>query len=68
VFNGFDREALACYFGASKRYVEDLDSRREGPPRVKIAGKWIYPKAGVDAWIAARTEIQCNAPNPNELV
>ena len=62
MFNGFDRKSLAEYLGASLRYVEDLDAKREGPPRVQIAGKWRYPKAGVEAWLKAKTETQCNAP------
>ena len=61
MFNGFDRRGLAEYLGASLRYIEDLDAKREGPPRVKIAGKWRYPMPGVTAWIKARTEVQINA-------
>ena len=64
---GLDRKGLAEFFDSSVRYIEDLDAKREGPPRVKIAGKWIYPITGVYAWIEARTEVQCNAPNPNEV-
>jgi hypothetical protein len=62
MFEAFDRKGLAGYLDASERYIEYLDANREGPPRVKIAGKWRYPKSGVDNWIQARTETQCNAP------
>lgn len=61
-FDAPDRDELAKYLDTSKRYVEALDAKREGPPRVKIAGKWRYPMPGVKAWIKARIEIQCNAP------
>lgn len=61
-FDAFDRDELAKYLRTSKRYVEELDARRTGPPRIKIAGKWRYPTPGVKTWIKARIEIQCNAP------
>ena len=61
-FDAYDRLGLAKYLDTSLRYIEDLDAKREGPPRVKIAGKWRYPMPGVKAWIKARIEIQCNAP------
>jgi len=62
-FEAPDRPGLAKYLGTGLRYIEDLDAKREGPPRVWIAGKWRYPMPGVKAWIKARTEIQCNAPS-----
>ena len=66
MFEAYDRKGFAEYLDASERYIEYLDANREGPPRVKIAGKWRYPKRGVDAWITARTENQCNAPGTPE--
>jgi hypothetical protein len=62
-FDAPDRDGLAKYLHTSKRYIEALDAKREGPPRVWIAGKWRYPMPGVKAWIKARIEIQCNAPS-----
>ena len=62
VFDAPDRPGLAKYLKTSLRYIEDLDAKREGPPRVWIAGKWRYPMPGVKAWLKALTEIQCNAP------
>lgn len=62
-FDAPDRSGLAKYLNSSVRYIEGLDAKREGPPRVKIAGKWRYPMPGVEAWIRARTEIQCNSPS-----
>ena len=61
VFDAPDRPELAKYLGTSQRYIEDLDAKREGPPRVWIAGKWRYPRKGVDDWIRSRIEAQCNA-------
>ena len=67
---GFTRKALAEHLETSVRYVEELDARREGPPRVKIGGKWIYPFDGVNDWLQARIQVQCNAPNglPDSLL
>ena len=64
--DAYDRPGLARRLGSGQRYIEFLDAKREGPPRVKIAGKWFYPKAGVEAWLKAKTEIQCNAPSQHE--
>ena len=61
-FDAPDRPGLAKYLKSSLRYIEDLDAKREGPPRIKIAGRWRYPMPGVKAWLKAKTEIQCNAP------
>ena len=59
---GFTRKTLAKRWKSSVRYVEELDARREGPPRRKIAGKWIYPVDGVEDYEKALTEVQCNSP------
>jgi hypothetical protein len=60
-FEAYDRDELAKYLGTSKRYIEELDALRRGPPRLKLAGKWRYPKPGVDSWLKARIEYQYNA-------
>ena len=67
MFEAYDRKGLAEHLNTSERYIEYLDANREGPPRVKIAGKWRYPKAGVEAWLRAKTETQCNAPDACDI-
>jgi predicted DNA-binding transcriptional regulator AlpA len=61
VFEAYDRVGLAKYLNTSLRYIEDLDAKRKGPPRIKLAGRWRYPKSDVEKWLKARIEIQCNA-------
>ena len=59
---GYTRKTLANRWDCSVRHIEELDAKREGPPRIWIAGKWIYPPDGVEAYEQSRTEIQNYSP------
>ena len=58
----YDRNELANYLGCSRRSIERYDEQRKGPPRLMIAGRWLYPAQGVEDWLEAQIEIQRNAP------
>lgn len=58
----FDRETLANYLNETPRTVARRDAKHEGPPRVKIGRKWLYPKDLTKKWFEAQIEHQCNAP------
>lgn len=40
----------------SPRYLANLDSKKVGPPRVRIGGKVAYPVEGLIRWMERRTQ------------
>ncbi|MCW8308399.1 helix-turn-helix domain-containing protein [Acidiphilium sp. PA] len=51
----FDGAGAAAYLGVCKRTLERLDAAGDGPARVWITPRrYIYRKADLDGWLAAR--------------
>lgn len=50
---------LAAAIGTSLRSLRRWHVLRVGPPRTKLGRSILYPKEGVAAWLAARTQAPC---------
>jgi excisionase family DNA binding protein len=58
---------VAAYLRIKERKVYDLVARKE-IPRTRVGGKWLFPKADIDAWLAASLAGGRSSPAPPKVV
>lgn len=50
------RQGLAALLGIGVRTLARYDALGEGPPRLKLGGRWLYSVTGARDWLRARLD------------